>query len=286
MSENPANSVVIDAEPAQPIAGVSHGVTTDPPRRTRYRKRFALVYVALAVVAGAAVGALIVLMGKPDAAPAAKWASWEPTGSSEAKALQIADRIPKGYRLPSGNQLAVALVGPPQVQAGGDVGDVPVRAIAVRPDTSRGQAEEDDIDIINADHNMMFVLCGLGESCSIAEGKASEARHALLRREALELSLYTFKSDSDVSSVTVFLPPRPDGQSATSVFVRRGDVREELSRPLNRTLGSRVPGIGEIPKTELQNVNRITLPRLFTYEYTQAQDGSAILILSPVSLGA
>jgi hypothetical protein len=33
-------------------------------------------------------------------------------------------------------------------------------------------------------------------------------------------------------------------------------------------------------------VNRITLPRLFTYEYTQAQDGSAILILSPVSLGA
>ena len=53
------------------------------------------------------------------------------------------------------------------------------------------------------------------ESCSIAEGKASEARHALLRREALELSLYTFKSDSDVNSVTVFLPPRPDGQSAT-----------------------------------------------------------------------
>lgn len=286
MSENPANSVVIEAEPAQPIAGVSHRVEEDPPRRTRYRKRFALVYVGLAVVAGAAVGALIVLMGKPDAAPAAKWASWEPTGSSEAKALQIADRIPKGYRLPSGNQLAVALVGPPQVQAGGDVGDVPVRAIAVRPDTSRGQAEEDDIDIINAEHNMMFVLCGLGESCSIAEGKASEARHALLRREALELSLYTFKSDSDVSSVTVFLPPRPDGQSATSIFVRRGDVREELSRPLNRTLGSHVPGIGEIPKTELQNVNRITLPRLFTYEYTQAQDGSAILILSPVSLGA
>jgi hypothetical protein len=286
VSENPANSVVVEAEPAQPITGVSHRVEEDPPRRTRYRKRFALVYVALAVVAGAAVGALIVLMGKPEATPAAKWASWEPTGSSEAKALQIADRIPKGYRLPSGNQLAVALVGPPQVQAGGDVGDVPVRAIAVRPDTSRGQAEEDDIDIIDAEHNMMFVLCGLGESCSIAEGKASEARHALLRREALELSLYTFKSDSDVSSVTVFLPPRPDGQSATSVFVRRGDVREELSRPLNRTLGSHVPQVGEMPKTELQNVNRITLPRLFTYEYTQAQDGSAILILSPVSLGA
>jgi hypothetical protein len=286
MTDEAANSVVIEAEKAKPAGGLTREADGKRPRRTAFRKRFALVYVALAVVTGAAVGALIVLLGRPDAAPAAKWASWEPTGSNEAKSLQIADRVPKGYRLPNGNQLAVALVGPPQVAAGGEIGDVPVRAIAVRPDTSRGQAEEDDIDIINAEHNMMFVLCGLGESCSIAEGKASEARHALLRREALELSLYTFKNVADVDSVTVFLPPRPDGQSATSVFVRRGDVREELGRPLNRTLGSQVPGIGEMPKTELQHVNRITLPRLFTYEYTQAQDGSAILILSPVSLGA
>jgi hypothetical protein len=247
MTDEAANSVVIEAEKAKPAGGLTREANGKRPRRTAFRKRFALVYVALAVVTGAAVGALIVLLGRPDAAPAAKWASWEPTGSNEAKSLQIADRVPKGYRLPNGNQLAVALVGPPQVAAGGEIGDVPVRAIAVRPDTSRGQAEEDDIDIINAEHNMMFVLCGLGESCSIAEGKASEARHALLRREALELSLYTFKNVADVDSVTVFLPPRPDGQSATSVFVRRGDVREELGRPLNRTLGSQVPGIGEMP---------------------------------------
>lgn len=286
MSDEAANSVVIDAEPAQPVAGVGRGSDRRGGGQPSYRKRFALVYVALAVLSGAAVGALIVLVGQPDEAPAARWSSWEPEGSREARALQIADRIPKGYRLEGGDQLAIALVGPPAVSAGGEIGEVPVRAIAVRPDTSRGLAEEDDIAIVDAEDNMMFVLCGLGESCSIAEGKPSEARHALLRREALELSLYTFKHVPDVSSVTVFLPPRPDGQSATSVFLRRGDVREELGRPLNRTLGPKAPAIGEMPKSELQTVNRITMPRLFTYEYTQAQDGSAILILSPVPLGA
>jgi hypothetical protein len=284
--EAAANSTVIEAEPAQPVGATTRPAERGGGRKSAYRKRFALVYVLLAVAAGAAAGSLIVLLGKPDAAPNARWSAWEPSGSPEAKALQIADRIPKGYRLDNGSQLAVALVGPPAVSAGGEIGEVPIRAIAVRPDTSRGQAEEDDIAIIDAENNMMFVLCGLGEACSIAEGEASEARHALLRREALELSLYTFKYVPDVSSVTVFLPPRPDGQSATSVFVRRGDVGDELGRPLNRTLGTTVPGIGEISRTELQNVNRITLPRLFNYEYTQAQDGSAILILSPVALGA
>ena len=286
MTDEAASSTVIEAERAQPVGGTTRTGGDERPRRPAYRKRFALVYVALAVVAGAAAGSLIVLLGRPDAAPAAKWSAWEPSGSREARALQIADRIPKEYRLANGSQLAVALVGPPAVSAGGEIGEVPVRAIAVRPDTSRGQAEEDDIAIIDAEDNMMFVLCGLGEACSIAEGRPSEARHALLRREALELSLYTFKYVPDVGSVTVFLPPRPDGKSATSVFVRRRDVADELGRPLNRTLGTKVPAIGEMPRTELQNVNRITLTRLYNYEYTQAQDGSAILILSPVALGA
>jgi hypothetical protein len=286
MSDDAANSTVIEAEPAQPVSGAASSATSAGPRRGAYRKRFAFVYVALAVIAGAAVGSAIVLLGKPDAAPAAKWSSWEPTGSRDARALQIADKVAKTYRLSSGSQLAVALVGPPQVSAGGDIGEVPVRAIAVRPDTSRGQAEPDDIAIVDAQNNMMFVLCGLGEACSIAEGEASAARHALLRREALELSLYTLKYVPDVSSVTVFLPPRPDGQSATSVFLERKNLGDELGKPLNRTLGTNVPQIGEISKAELEQVNRLTLTRLYEYEYTQAQDGSAILILSPVALGA
>ena len=50
----------------------------------------------------------------------------------------------------------------------------------------------------------------------------------LLSRQALELSLYTFKYVSDIDSVIVFMPPSPKGESNGSVFFRRGDVADEL----------------------------------------------------------
>ena len=278
---------MIDAEPARPVTETETRSRAESARRTAYRSRFALVYVALAVVVGGGVGSFIVLISKPEAAPAPSWSSWKPDGSPDSRVKQIADRVSKRYRLPSGTQLAVALVGPPAVSAGGQTGDVPVRAVAVRPDTSTGQKEENDIDIIDARSSMMFILCGLGESCSIGEGKASEARHALLRREALELSLYTFKYRDDVSAITVFLPPRKDAQaSPTAVFLKRADLKDELRKPLNRTLNPTAPALGQIPEAELANVNRTTRPHLYSYEYTQAQDGSAILVLSPIALGA
>ena len=132
---------------------------------------------------------------------------------------------------------------------------------------------------------MQFVLCGLGQNCSISQGEASAARHSLLRRQALELSLYTFKYVDDIDSVTVFLPPPPGGESpGSAVFLRRGDVKQELSRPLSRTMAPGAPSIGSIPARELQTLNRITSARLYRYEYTQAQDLSAVLVLDPIIL--
>ena len=227
------------------------------------------------------------LVSRPDAGPAPVWSAWEPNGSETARVRQIADHVAKAYRTPKGEQLVVALGGPPTVTAGGSdsTSPIPIRAIAVRPDTSTGQAEEDDIEIHDASNSMQFVLCGLGEGCAIDEGAPSQARHSLLRREALELALYTFKYVDDVDSVTVFLPPPPGGQSpATAVFLRRGDVKQELSKPLRRTISPGAPPLGEIPTGELQTLNRITLPRLYQFEYTQAQDLSAVLVLDPVVL--
>ena len=105
------------------------------------------------------------------------------------------------------------------------------------------------------------------------QGQPSAARHSLLRRQALELSLYTFKYVDGVDSVTVFLPPPPGGADrATAVFLRRGDVKDELAQPLAQTIAPGAPSIGQIPARELQTLNRITRPRLYRYEYTQAQD--------------
>jgi hypothetical protein len=286
--EPPAGSSVpaVPASATPPLeqATASRG---ERARKKGYRSRFAGIYFLLAVLAGVGLAAFVVLLVKPDAAPAPKWSAWEPTGSDDAKARQVAAHVANRYRLKNGQQLVTALVGPPRVSAGGDTGDLPVRAIAIRPDISTGKADADDIDVVDTSGSLLFILCGLGQNCSITGGKASEDRHALLRRQALELSLYTFKYLPDINSVTIFLPPRPDGKTApTAVFFKRNDVKSELKRPLERTLLPAAPGIGEMKGGDLANVNRLTRPNLYQYEYAQAQDGSAILVLDPVPLGS
>jgi hypothetical protein len=291
MSENVHDGPpLVEADRATRITGTDEAPDTEASRsQPVYRRRFTVIYVLLALVLGLGLGALVVLIAKPDAGPAQVWSRWHPDGSDTARVRQIADHVSTQYRFADGEQMVVALAGPPTVTAGGgeqSTNSIPVRAIAVRPDTSTGKAEEDDIAIVDASKSMQFVLCGLGDSCSITQGQASEARHSLLRREALELSLYTFKYLDEVDSVTVFLPPPPGGQSpGSAVFLRRSDVKNELSRPLAQTLTpGGAPTIGGIPARELQTLNRITGSRLYRYEYTQAQDLSAVLVLDPIIL--
>ena len=254
----------------------------DRARRLAYRSRFAAFYVLLAIVAGAGVGVLLVLVGRGSPAPAPAWSAWEPTGSVERRSAQIADHVGDQYRLPSGKALvAITYAGPPTV-TGPDGSSFRVPAIAVRPDTTAGRAEADDIDTLNAANTVMYTLCGLGNACSIPEGKPTAERGQLLRREALELALYSFHYLDGIDSTLVLLPPRADGQAATAVFIERGDVRAELSRPLDETLTAPLtPGVGEIQADEQTVVDRTTRSRIYEYGYLQAQDGSPVMVLTP-----
>ncbi|MEO5633165.1 hypothetical protein [Gaiella sp.] len=277
--------VFIDAEPAQPIGASDRPSRGDRARSAAYSSRFTIVYITLALVAGIGVGAFVVQMGRPDPAPPARWSNWEPTGSETAQARQIANRVAKSYRLEGGQQLAAAIVSPPRITSGD--GDVPVSTIAIRPDTSTGQNEEGEFDVIPTDKSLQFVLCGLGTGCSIASGAPSEGRQALLRREALELALYTFKYVDGIESVSVFLPPRPDGEAApTSVFLKRSDVSSMLRKPLYATIAPKTPTVGTMPQREIDLVDQLTLPRLYSFDVQRAQDGSAVLVYDPVVLGA
>jgi hypothetical protein len=278
------------AADAEPISanGVGAAIAVRPEsradraRNVAYRSRFAALYVLLAVVGGAGVGALIVLVGRGSPAPAPAWSAWEPTGSVERRSAQIGDHVGDQYRLPSGKALvAVTYAGPPTV-TGPEGSTFEVRAIAVRPDTTGGRAEADDIDTVSAANTVMYTLCGLGTACSIAEGKASVVRGQLLRREALELALYSFKYLDGIDSTLVLLPPRADGQAATAVYLERGDIASALGRPLSETLTAPLtPGVGEIAADEQRVIDRTTRSRLYEYGYLQAQDGSPILVLSP-----
>ena len=206
-------------------------------RTTGFQSRFTAIYIALAVIGGIGLGAFVVVLARPSSPPEPAWSAFEPNGSALAVTRQIANRVTRSYRS-RGNQLVAAFAGPPTVGAQGTDGasEVPVRVIAVRPDTSTGQAEESEVAVEDAAKSYQFVLCGLGRGCSIPDGVASPEREALLRREALELALYTLKYVDSLESVTIFLPPRATGDdtfaAANVLFLRRRELRTELAKPL------------------------------------------------------
>jgi hypothetical protein len=253
----------------------------DRARRLAYRNRFAAFFVVLAIVAGVGVGSLLVLVGRGSPEPAPSWSAWQPNGTSDQRVAQIADHVSRPYRLPSGNALvAITYQGPPVGTLDGSL--QAVRAVAVRPDTTGGRADASDIATIDGRNTVQFNLCGLGKACSIPEGKPSNERGQLLRREALELALYSFRYVGGVDSALMLLPPRADGQAATAVFLTKHDVGPMLGRPLDQTLTAPLtPGVGEIQVDEQSAIDRTTLPRLYGYGWLQAQDGSLVMVLTP-----
>jgi hypothetical protein len=267
------------AQGALPVAQPSRA---ERARRTAYRGRFAVLYVILAAIAGAAIGTTIILVGRGSPAPAPPWSDWQPEGSGERRIAQIADHVARPYRLPSGNQLVSAVGGPPSAPAQ-DGTLVRMRFILVGPQTARGQEEADDVTALDANGAVSYVLCGVGgRSCAIAEGEPSPERQALLRREALELALYTFKYVDGVSSVVVLLPQDNPQLPPTAVFLERPSVSTELSQPLRETLPAPiVPDIGGIAADELTTIDRLTRPHLYSYQYDSAQDGSPMMVLTP-----
>ena len=80
----------------------------------------------------------------------------------------------------------------------------------------------------------MYSLCGLGPSCAIATGTASVARGRLVRREILELALYTFKYVPGMQSVIAFMPPKTGSQPQYVVYLQKSDLSQELKLPLAR----------------------------------------------------
>jgi hypothetical protein len=287
MSRHDVNRSATDVPESRPQAQgalpVPQPSRAERARRTAYRGRFAVLYVILAAIAGAAIGTTIVLIGRGSPAPAPPWSDWQPEGSGERRIAQIADHVARTYRLPSGSQLVSAVGGPPSAPTQ-DGTLVRMRFILVGPQTARGQEEADDVKAIDAGGAVSYVLCGIGgrSACVIGEGTPSAARQALLRREALELALYTFKYVDGSDSVAVLLPQDNPNLPPTAVFLQRSDVTGELSQPIGETLPAPiVPDIGGITAEEMTTIDRLTRPHLYSYQYDSAQDGSPMMVLTP-----
>jgi hypothetical protein len=250
-------------------------------RRSSYRLRFGAIYIFLAAVLGAGIGSFVVVASQGEPAPEPAWSAWQPTGSRQAKVRQIADHVPKAYKNDDGSQLTVSLASSLAVPT--EQGDVPVRAIVVRPDVSKGLAEEDDIATYSSKDVVSYGLCGADskQQCEIASGVSSPERFTLLRRQALELSLYTLKYVDDVNSVIVFMPPSQKGQSNGSIFLRRRDVADELQHPISSLLPTKRPRVGALTSLEEGQIIRLTESRTYAAQVQPLPDGNPVLVLTP-----
>jgi hypothetical protein len=260
--------------------------------RVRHLGRFRWATAGLFVFAVAALAAAVILSNGStrDATGGSTWSLWRPPDGGLAGAQEIADYVAPYYRVSAADQLAVVTVvnlnnpaNPTQVvvPAGGATG-------SLLP--------------LPAGSTIVYNLCGVGGSnCSIGVGKASSARLLLLRREALELALYTFKYIGGAQTVVAILPPghteqggctgicakpqsKPVVKSVTlAVAFDRAELQPYLAQPLQATLPEELPPtVAAMPHApEAARVSVITGNGLFQEKTQSGQDGSTVISLSP-----
>jgi len=280
------------------------------PHSGRFRSVTALL-VALGV--GAVVVAVSVAVGGRHSTPAgAEWSQWQPPDGGTQGAQDIANFVSPFYRVDNANQLALVTVvnlesaaaaaAQQQAAANGTApsGTASGLQVAVRPSQSSSQVS------LLSGNTIAYNLCGIGgKNCAIGVGKPSANRLLLLRREALELALYTFKYIGGTQNVVAILPPghseqpastlskKPPSSASTQATSKSVDiavlfVRQEVSpllqHPLSQILPEQVPPtVAQMPKApEAGLVSQITARGLFSEELQQAQDGSTLIVLNPI----
>jgi len=269
--------------PPPPPEEPDRGGDDEPPRPqfepiSRHAPRFRLILGALIGVAIGAIGATLVLVGgQGPSSHSDAWSNWQPSTSSLGDgAQQIADHVAPTYRQQGGDQLVGVTGGPLKVAASPD--PLPAKIAVASQDTTK-------IGIVRGS-TAMYNLCGLGSRCAINRGKPSAQRFLLLRREALELALYSFRY-LDVANVVALLPPAPGQKPQNAVFFQRSEFKKVLDQPISQVLPSPPPsivGLTDTPQGKL--ISTVTAPSVYCFSFQQAQDLSAFLVLQKPAANA
>jgi hypothetical protein len=265
----------------------------DPPRsrseqarRSAYRSRFVVVYFCLAVAVGVAIGALAVALGSPTKHKATPGKVFESATTGELGAMDLAYDVQRAYQLPGGRPLTKIVASRNTLQDG-QGGFFRVRFQVLQPADA---LKDRDSRPVVPDDPIQFSLCGEGAQCSIPGG-ASTARGSLLRRAGLELALRTFRRDTQVDNVTVFLRPfaAKEGWEGVALVFDRGKISHDnpalLSQPLSKTLqgavGQKITPT-QITPDLISKINELTQPFAYYYRYTLVGGRDALIQLEPV----
>jgi len=269
---------LIELPPETPLATTETSPAGPPPGPSQFRNRFGFLIGALVgVFIAAALAAVIVISnnGGGDGSNeglAPNWSRWQPTDTTiDGGATQIAKHVGAEYTHPDGAQLVDV--------SGGQLPDQ--FKLVLRPSSGPIATIEGT--------RVLYQLDGLGPNNTIKGGKPSTTRMKVIQREALELSLYTFRYLPDAESVTVLLPSSPPtkeqeaaaaaasatGQPAAStpqpaIFYRPGDLKPQLQVPLSNTLAPKAPSTDSYTGPEANNVDTLTLSNRFNMSQPSA----------------
>jgi hypothetical protein len=260
------------------VSPVDRPTLPEPRQERKHRLRFVFIYALLAAALGAAIAGVVVYANdQVNSGPA--WSAWKPSGGGLGAAKQIAEHIAPSYRLPDGKQLVDVITNGPVLSSGGQ--KIPVPYVVVRG--KQGKVNPDQIASVSSSDTYTFSLCGLGQACSIATGKPSVQRGTLVRREILELALYTFRYVRGAKNVVAFLPPPAGSQPTYVVYLKKDDLDQQLHLPLTRTLRPKVPLASQITPGEQQKIDALTETRTYKFGLSQTQTGDAVLVLDPLA---
>ena len=301
-AEGPAAAGAQDAKASRRRADVAHS-----PHAPRFRA--AIVILAGLAVAAVVAAVTIASQGRGEAQSTLPWSLWKPTDKGAQGAREIADYIAPTYRISAADQLDVVTVvslessaaqqAAAQAQANGTSASAQSGLqVAVRPSAGSSQVR------LLGGNTVAYNLCGIGgKNCSIGTGKPSTNRLLLLRREALELALYTFKYIGGTDNVLAVLPPGRTKATSTlsktlptsgaSSSAKPVDIvvlfqRQELAPLLDHPLGLILPGqvpptVAQMPTAPEANlVAQATSRGLFSEQLQHAQDGSSLMVLAPL----
>jgi hypothetical protein len=244
-----------------------------------HHRRFGVAYLALSAVLGTAIGTFVVLAERGPPPPPPPWSAWRPsTETAFQRAKEIASHVGPRYRLASGQQLVGVRVGKK------NEAEKPVDGVAVfhKPHPTRG----DSYDAFDGSKTLMYILCGHGPKCSNKPDEPTVER-AVLRREALELALYTFRYVDGVESVVTFFPLRKAQSKTPVLFFRKDAFDKQLDHPLRGTLREPLPPIaGKLPVSDVERKRIVQLTEpVFHYEFNN--DGQQrVLVLAPAAQSA
>jgi hypothetical protein len=287
-----------------------HREEVGSPHAGRFRSLTAIL-VAVGIGALVIAGAIAVA-GRSSSPPAQKWSQWQPSDHGTLGARDIADFVAPFYRIDNIHQLAVVTVvnlesaaaaaAQQQAAANGTASGAVASGlqVAVRPSPTSSQVS------LLGGNTIAYNLCGEGgKDCAIGVGKPSTNRLLLLRREALELALYTFRYIGGTQNVVAILPPGHTQQTTSTLskklptstasqtaakpvdiavlFVRQ-ELSPLLSHPLSQILPEQSPPtVAQMPSApEAGLVDQLTARGLFSEELQQAQDGSSLIVLNPL----